>query len=410
MAKVYVSSTFYDLKEHRERVSHVLRRLGHEDVAMEYYVTEEGRPLDRALSDVASCDLFIGVLAWRYGPIPETDNPEGLSVTEMEYRHAVMLGKTCLMFLLNEDAPWPFSLIDKDMSLILSFRERVMAEHVVKMFKTADELSMLVIQAVSEWQRKLQDDGYVPSSERGRGERLNMQPLPDDLVRACLDDECVLYAGSGLSADLKLPTWSLFVSGLLSWATDRDYVRGEFADSLKEAIEYGDVDAVADSLVSAIGGEGEGEALNEYLRKTFLWSSVKLPARLALVRSIPFCAALTTNFDNLMERTFEEEAAGRVYTPKDTGQLLDALSARNFFILKLYGMLERPDTVLIAPAQYQAAFAGNVLFSQFMEVLFVSKTLLFVGASLEGIRAYLDGLKFQGLDTPRQHYALIDVS
>ena len=70
MSKIFVSSTFKDLKECREKVRLVLRRMEHEDVAMEYYVAEDRRPVDKCLEDVAACDLYIGIFAWRYGYIP----------------------------------------------------------------------------------------------------------------------------------------------------------------------------------------------------------------------------------------------------------------------------------------------------------------------------------------------------
>ncbi|TFH05432.1 MAG: DUF4062 domain-containing protein [Methanosarcina sp.] len=41
MARVFVSSTFKDLEECRKKVSIVLRQMGHEDVAMEYFVAED---------------------------------------------------------------------------------------------------------------------------------------------------------------------------------------------------------------------------------------------------------------------------------------------------------------------------------------------------------------------------------
>ena len=88
MARIYVSSTFSDLEDYRKQVSLALRRLGHEDVAMELYVAEDERPLDKCLDDVASCNLYVGIFAWRYGYVPQEDNPEGLSITELEYRKA----------------------------------------------------------------------------------------------------------------------------------------------------------------------------------------------------------------------------------------------------------------------------------------------------------------------------------
>src|SRR5512143_3935458 len=98
MARIYVSSTFSDLEEYRKQVSLALRRLGHEDVALEYYVAEDKRPLDLCLSDVAACDGDIVIGAGRYGYVPQENNPEGHSITEREYRKALDERKPCLIF------------------------------------------------------------------------------------------------------------------------------------------------------------------------------------------------------------------------------------------------------------------------------------------------------------------------
>jgi hypothetical protein len=63
MLNVYVSAIYLDLKECRERASKTLRRMGYLDVAMEHYVAEDRRSLDRCLADVAACDLYIGIFA-----------------------------------------------------------------------------------------------------------------------------------------------------------------------------------------------------------------------------------------------------------------------------------------------------------------------------------------------------------
>lgn len=62
VARIFVSSTFEDLKEYREKVRFNLKRLDHEDVAMECFVAEDQRPIEKCLKDVVSCDLFIGIL------------------------------------------------------------------------------------------------------------------------------------------------------------------------------------------------------------------------------------------------------------------------------------------------------------------------------------------------------------
>ncbi|MFL6333476.1 MAG: DUF4062 domain-containing protein [Pyrinomonadaceae bacterium] len=159
MAKVYVSSTFNDLKECRARVNRALRKVGHEDVAMEYYVAGGERPVERCLADVAECDLYVGLFAWRYGYVPEKKNPEGLSITETEYREARRLGKHCLIFLLAEDAPWPRTLMDRDATRIERLRAELSAEHLTGFFNSAEEITDAVYPAVYKWS---EEHGQLP--------------------------------------------------------------------------------------------------------------------------------------------------------------------------------------------------------------------------------------------------------
>jgi hypothetical protein len=45
--KIYISATYQDLREHRQAVANALRRMGHQIIAMEDYVSEGVRPLAR---------------------------------------------------------------------------------------------------------------------------------------------------------------------------------------------------------------------------------------------------------------------------------------------------------------------------------------------------------------------------
>lgn len=148
MAKIYVSSTYQDLQEHRAQVERVIRRMGHEDVAMEYYVAEDQRPVAKCLADVAACDVYVGIFAWRCGWQPKENNPEEYSITEMEFRQAEKTGKSCLIFLLSEDAPWPKKHMDKDTTKIENLRNTASARHNPDYFTTPDELARKVAEAI----------------------------------------------------------------------------------------------------------------------------------------------------------------------------------------------------------------------------------------------------------------------
>jgi hypothetical protein len=112
MKSVYVSSTFEDLKPYRESVYRGLSKMRYDVRAMEDYVARDGRMVDAVVDDVASCDIYVGIFAWRYGYVPPQDNPDGLSITELEYREAGKSHKSRLIFLLEAGAAWSPKFMD----------------------------------------------------------------------------------------------------------------------------------------------------------------------------------------------------------------------------------------------------------------------------------------------------------
>ena len=68
--KAYLSSTYEDLKDYRQRAYDELRKLEFDVLAMEHYGAANMRPVDKCLADVGSADLYIGIFAHRYGFVP----------------------------------------------------------------------------------------------------------------------------------------------------------------------------------------------------------------------------------------------------------------------------------------------------------------------------------------------------
>ena len=168
MTTIYLSSTFSDLQEYREAVYRALRQMKYDVIAMEDYVATDKRPLEKCLQDVAACELYVGLFAWRYGYVPsEEGNPEHKSITELEYRKASSSGKSCLIFLLDDDASWPRKLMDevtgegKRGECIAMLRQELAKEKIVSSFQSPEHLASLVGAAVHLWdeeRRKVLDD------------------------------------------------------------------------------------------------------------------------------------------------------------------------------------------------------------------------------------------------------------
>jgi hypothetical protein len=147
VSTIYVSSTFVDLRAHRKALSAAICRLRHVDRAMEYYIAEDARPVDRCLRDAGSCDLYLGLFARRYGFCPPG---EQCSITELEFRAARAAGIDCLCFLLAEDAPWPEENVEHGAGAdkLAALRSELGEHYLCGFFTTPDDLAAIASAAI----------------------------------------------------------------------------------------------------------------------------------------------------------------------------------------------------------------------------------------------------------------------
>ena len=73
--KIYLSSTYTDLKQHRARLANALRKARYEVVMMEEYVARDVRVEFACTGDVVACDTYVGLFAWRQGYVPVVATP-----------------------------------------------------------------------------------------------------------------------------------------------------------------------------------------------------------------------------------------------------------------------------------------------------------------------------------------------
>ena len=128
LAEVYVSSTIADLTEERQAVLNWLRLARHR--AVDSYLPDSDTVRDSCLEDVATCDLYVLILGHLYGFQPTQDNPEGLSITQLEFRRAgecgiprVALLRTSIPDVRLSDLQAPARA-----PLVLGFRDEVASQ------------------------------------------------------------------------------------------------------------------------------------------------------------------------------------------------------------------------------------------------------------------------------------------
>ena len=100
--------------------------------------------------------MYVGLFAWRYGYVPRHDNPEGRSITELEYRKAIELDKDVRIFLARDQAAWPTHMTDmytgegETGARIRQFRSELEEQWMVSFFHTAADLASLVAAALNQ--------------------------------------------------------------------------------------------------------------------------------------------------------------------------------------------------------------------------------------------------------------------
>ncbi|MFN0168200.1 MAG: protein kinase domain-containing protein [Bryobacteraceae bacterium] len=227
---------------------------------------------------------------------------------------------------------------------------------------------------------------------------------PEDLLQACRAGECVLYAGAGLSASAGHPVWDELVRRVLVWAGDQAIIQGPFRDSCFAGLEDGHSGEVADRIIAAAGGRDK--QLRQFICSQFETKEGPQGIFVSL-RQIPFAGFITTNYDLHLERAFPQ-VVGNICSISDSAALTRTDLGRDRFLLKLYGSADRPESVLFSPSQYSTALADNPGLFEFMVRVLTSRSVLFLGASLDGIESTLRGVALER-PSKRSHYALVHV-
>ena len=124
--KVFLSSTYVDLIEHRKAVVNALRTMGEEVDHMEIFGARDEEPTKASLEELGSCDVLIGIYAYRFGTVPKGSKT---SVTEQEYLHATAKRIPILVFVVNPDYDWPPKKMDESLLKIKKFKARASNEH-----------------------------------------------------------------------------------------------------------------------------------------------------------------------------------------------------------------------------------------------------------------------------------------
>jgi tetratricopeptide (TPR) repeat protein len=147
---IMLSSTFTDLKRHREQVIKAIREFGYKaEVMEESGARADVDVIDSSLKMVRDSVAYALIIGQKYGqtPVSPKRNPDRLSITELEFNEAMRLKRPILLFIMDKKHP----IIEEDIELdpdkrqkLDAFRERAKrmrdGEEVQRVYQTFDSL------------------------------------------------------------------------------------------------------------------------------------------------------------------------------------------------------------------------------------------------------------------------------
>lgn len=158
--QVFVSSTYLDLREEREKVIQGLLEGDCFPAGMEMFPASNDEKWDLIKGVIDDSDYYLLIIGGRYGAEDDVDD---ISYTEKEYDYAVNCGKPVMAFVHGEPDKIPQGKTDKSdekATKLEAFREKVQGR-MVKHWTNGDQLPGFVAQALFKIRKSYPAIGWV---------------------------------------------------------------------------------------------------------------------------------------------------------------------------------------------------------------------------------------------------------
>ncbi|RZM19511.1 MAG: hypothetical protein EOO88_37845 [Pedobacter sp.] len=206
--------------------------------------------------------------------------------------------------------------------------------------------------------------------------------IPSDLITHIKDNRCAIFIGAGLSRRAKYPSWQELLNILIQAAVKRSLLvaGSQLHDQLLVHAARSEHALLTAQELSNIFGPA---LFREELANVFDDNRDPVLAH-ELIIKLPFSFALTTNYDRLIENAYvgEKRKMPTVYTYQQTQDFASALWRGNYFIFKAHGDVQTRQTMVITERDYRELIYSAPGYRAIMSSVFTTKTILFMGASL----------------------------
>ncbi len=241
--------------------------------------------------------------------------------------------------------------------------------------------------------------------------------IPQELINAINKGKCILFVGSGLSSKVqrsngkKLPNWNNFLKELLEWSINKNVTFWSDPSEISEMISKGNFLMAAQELQECVSIN----EFSDFLNQTFRDDNIIPTETHELINKINFRAILTSNYDSLIEGGYALVHSGKMpikFTQEDLKTIHSPLRNNDFFVFKIHGDIDRPETIILGSRSYSNLMFRTPEYLNFLETLFTTHTVLFVGfgGSDPDLDYILDRLSTIFARTLDKHFILLPES
>lgn len=143
--------------------------------------------------------------------------------------------------------------------------------------------------------------------------QIALPPIPRELIRQIREGNCILFAGAGTSLDAGLPSWSELLRNMVEKVDDCGLLKASQKLEIKYLLDNQDFVSIAEFCKEKLGLHDFAEFIGTNLNTKNRYSKIH-----DLLSQIPFTAAITTNYDNFIEKTHQNY---RVILPNEISEL-----------------------------------------------------------------------------------------
>ncbi len=197
--QIFISSTYIDLIQEREKVRDVILSMYQFPIGMEMFSAADEEQWEIIKETIDSSDYYVLIIGKRYGTVIDEGPDKGISYTEKEYRYAKSIGLPIMAYIKNDDAILAKDADDdsEKITKLKAFKDDVTKGREVKWFANPDDLGTQVTLSLHKEMDRKKRPGWI------RGDAVNIEKSLSEIVELSKQNRELQEENKRLSVELE---------------------------------------------------------------------------------------------------------------------------------------------------------------------------------------------------------------